>query len=150
MYLIMKCEELHDQYECDVNRIPVAITPDWEKWIVKNEPTYNYEVWSYSVVEGTFSCIKNYNDYFEKGMAFYWWNEGENPEEDLPHVIAKFPNTNRNDKIPKIVEKAMIGITEDKNDFDNELDNCGYITWWDDDKYYIYGEYSDNRYSWGY
>ena len=29
-YLIVKCEPLNDQYECDANRIPLCITEDWK------------------------------------------------------------------------------------------------------------------------
>lgn len=29
-YLVMKCRELDDQYECDVERFPICITDNWE------------------------------------------------------------------------------------------------------------------------
>lgn len=31
-YLVVKCYELHDQWECDADRIPVCMTNDWRKW----------------------------------------------------------------------------------------------------------------------
>lgn len=36
-YLIVKCEPLNDQYECDANRIPLCITEDWKSVIPKCE-----------------------------------------------------------------------------------------------------------------
>lgn len=29
-YLVMKCRELDDQYECDVERFPICITDNWK------------------------------------------------------------------------------------------------------------------------
>lgn len=53
-YLIVKCDELSDQYECDADRIPVCLTDNWAYY---NE--YGYEV--YEVLKNnTFKLIKNY------------------------------------------------------------------------------------------
>lgn len=53
-YLIVKCDELSDQYECDADRIPVCLTDNWKYY---NE--YGYEV--YEVLKNnTFKLIKSY------------------------------------------------------------------------------------------
>lgn len=31
-YLVVKCEALHDQYECDAHRIPICVTTDYSKY----------------------------------------------------------------------------------------------------------------------
>ena len=75
MYLIMRCDELGDQYECDANREPIAITSDWKDWLKENNPDYLFEVYSW---DGTsMECIKDYDSFMEEGMAFYWWYEGK-------------------------------------------------------------------------
>lgn len=53
-YLIMKCDELSDQYECDADRSPVCLVDDWAYY---NE--YGYEV--YEILKNnTFKLIKSY------------------------------------------------------------------------------------------
>lgn len=31
-YLVVKCYELHDQWECDADRVPECMTNDYLKW----------------------------------------------------------------------------------------------------------------------
>lgn len=153
LYLIMHCDELHDQYECDANRIPVAIVEDWKNWIKNHVPDYDYEVWQYDD-NGKFSCIKDYTEGMEEGMALYYWDSYENPEVDKAHVIAKFPSFTRNNTVPSIVRKTIkkgAYTCDDEKGVNDELLNCGYITWYNkENRYYVYGEYRDNRYSFGY
>lgn len=53
-YLIIKCNELSDQYECDADRFPVCLVDDWADF-----NKYGYEV--YEVLKNnTFKLIKNY------------------------------------------------------------------------------------------
>lgn len=149
-YLIVRCNELRDPFECDADREPIIMTDDWRQWAEKNSPKYDFEVWEYSEKDKKFYCIKDYNEYLEAGMAFYWWDDEEDEDEVPPHIIAKFPNTNQDSKIPEIVEKAMNGMTEEENDFYNGLCYSEHITWWNNGKTYVYGYYHDNHYSRGY
>lgn len=32
-YLIVKCVDLNDQYECDANRIPLVLVDDYVEWL---------------------------------------------------------------------------------------------------------------------
>lgn len=58
MYLIVKCKELSDPYECDADRRPLCLTENYSKY------GRGYEI--YKVLpNGTFKKIK---DYEEKGM----------------------------------------------------------------------------------
>ena len=59
-YLIMKCDELSDQYECDADRSPVCLADNWTYY---NE--YGYEV--YEVLKNnTFKLIKSYEQVDKK------------------------------------------------------------------------------------
>ena len=63
-YLIIKCDELGDQWECDANRTPICITDDYSKY------GYGYEVYEL-LTDNTFKLIKNYEDTIEEGFAIY-------------------------------------------------------------------------------
>lgn len=56
-YLIIQCDELLDQYECDADRKPICITDNIDIW-----KAYGYEI--FEILEnGTFHIIQNYYDY---------------------------------------------------------------------------------------
>lgn len=144
-YLIVKCEELTDQYECDADRTPMYMTDDWKNNYPKN---YNFEVWELSKT-GTFRCIKSYEDSMEEGMFFgYIVPDGDyfdNPDDLV--VLKKFPNKTKNEKCPKDIMK----ILKSKEYFEDCLKDSGYITGYNDgEKFYIYGTYEDNNYTVGY
>lgn len=44
LYLIVKKEELNDQYECDADRTPILITQD-KKIIAQYENNFEYEIY---------------------------------------------------------------------------------------------------------
>ena len=144
-YLIVKCDELGDQFECDADRTPMFMTDDW----VNNYPKdYRFEVWKL-LENGTFKCIKSYEDSMEKGMFFGYIVPGgdyfDNPDDLV--VLKKFPNKTKNEKCPKDIMKTL----KSKKYFEDCLKDSGYITGFNDDEnFYIYGTYSDNTYSVGY
>ena len=32
-YLIVRCIDLNDQYECDADRRPIMLVDDWQEWL---------------------------------------------------------------------------------------------------------------------
>ena len=56
-YLIIKCKELKDQWECDVDRAPICITNDFNKF-----NKFGYEIYEIRA-NGTLRLLKDY----EKG-----------------------------------------------------------------------------------
>ena len=141
-YLVVECNELCDGYECDANRTPRFITDDW-----KNH-TYDYDFEVYEILENgeIGKKIKSYDNYLETGMALYYWSEDEDCEEVSPTVIYKYPNTTNKNKVPEEVKKYI----KKGNDVYDNLISSGDITFYIDGKYYVYGKYSDNHYSFGY
>lgn len=136
-YLIMKCEELRDQYECDAARTPITMTDNWKTWYKDNNPDYYFEVYEYK--NNHFTCIKDYTTSTENGMVFVWFDENT-PEYEF-NVITRFPDYNRDMPIPKdLYARAKMG-----EDFEDALSNCGYISWNEGDTYYAYTEYHDNH-----
>lgn len=59
-YLIVKCEELNDQYECDAYRTPITMTANWKNWCKVKKPKFLFEV--YEFVNDNFKLIKEYYD----------------------------------------------------------------------------------------
>lgn len=43
-YLIVRCIDLNDQYECDADRRPIVLVDNWEEWISAH-PKEHYEVY---------------------------------------------------------------------------------------------------------
>lgn len=56
MYLIVKCEELHDQWETDAHRTPICLTEDYSSYGL------DYEV--YEVEED--NSLKRIKNYYEE------------------------------------------------------------------------------------
>lgn len=61
-YLIVKCVELADQYECDADRTPIALVDDWEAYCIENADD-DFEVWKLNE-NGSFVRIKTYYEEF--------------------------------------------------------------------------------------
>ena len=57
MYLIIKCDELSDQWECDAYREPICITEDYSQY---NKLGYEiYEI----LADGNLRNIKDYDEW---------------------------------------------------------------------------------------
>lgn len=136
MYLIMSCNELGDQWECDADRTPITLTEDWQEWFKNIKPSYQFEV--YEFIDNGFSLIKEYDTPMESGMVFAYYGE-----DDEPIILEKFPNATRETRVPKdILARARRG-----EDYDNSLRNCGHISWLENEILYCYTEYADSRIS---
>ena len=55
-YLVIKCFELCDQYECDADRIPVCVTNDYSLYNERGYEIYKIEE------NGNLIKIRNYED----------------------------------------------------------------------------------------
>jgi hypothetical protein len=96
--------------------------------------------------DGTLTLMKQTETCKEEGMALYRWKRDDDPEEVEPQVIYKYKNKTRNAKIPAAVKDAMSKL----DDVDNSVKSCGYMNGFDDEYYWVYGEYMDDDYSLGY
>lgn len=134
-YLIMKCDVLDDQYECDADRTPVTMTNDWLAYYRTHDIDYQFEVWELKE-DNSFECVKEYDESVEFGMVLGYIDHNQKN-----NIILRFPNLTRNDIIPMgIMERAQAGKC-----FENTLNSCGTITWEEDNNMYFYAEYEDNR-----
>lgn len=67
MYLIVKCTELLDQYECDYDREPLKVVSDYTPYDKKG-----YEVYEIST-SGGLNCIRKADAVTEKGVGLFWF-----------------------------------------------------------------------------
>ena len=157
-YLIVKCTELGDQFECDANREPMFLVDDWKDWFNKNHPTYQFEVYKF-VDDNEATLEKTYDEAMDEGMALYFWNMDDDHEEVAPTVVARYKNYDRKKKVPNKVWKIFRqgaywadGDEFTEQNFKDDLRSCGYVSWDDKEhkKYWVYGYYADGRYCLGY
>lgn len=153
MYLIVRCDQLNDQYECDADRSPITLTEDWKKWFDDNHPQYLFEVYEFRV--SGFEQVKSYETPMERGMALYYWDKDHQSDEDYTYptaVIQKWPNATRDDDIPdNVLAFAREYYDGDAKDMKMDL-YCGGSFGWEDDQqnWWVYGTYHDSFYDLGY
>ena len=147
-YLIVKCEELSDQWECDAYRVPERMTDDCSGYGM------GYEVYEVQK-DNTLKCIKEYDVALEEGFAVYSWNKDVDPcEERIPNnVYKKFKNAKRADftkaKAKKL--KAQYGFKATVTEIFDDIDCCGaHGEEMENGVYMVIGEYQDNSYSTGF
>ena len=62
MYLVVKCTELADPYECDADRKPMFITEDKNEAFKTKNRKYPFEVWQTTGINGkNLVKIKDYD-----------------------------------------------------------------------------------------
>lgn len=133
-YLIVKCEPLGDQFECDANRTPLCMVDDYKTF----KADYDFEVYELGA-DGVFSLVKEYDDYMgDEGMGLFYIKEFAEDDEII--VIKKFPGLDRHSELPEEVQK-LVNKWKDDSSFCNDLRSCGNINWTDDGGFAWYGEY---------
>lgn len=154
MYLIMRCDELSDQWECDADRTPIAIVDDWKKWFDEQKPLdYLFEVYEWDGKNMT--NVKDLYIPMDEGMVLCFWEDGS-IDDARPVILQQWSGRTREDKIPHSV---WIEISEFLASDDNvagdtyktvmdSIKSTGEYSWQTetDDGLFVYGEYSDNRY----
>lgn len=144
-YLIIKCEELGDQWECDADRTPILITDDKSKY------GRGYEVWQIND-DGTLTKIKEYETPLEKGMALYYWEDGEDEEGIDPQILEKYKDSRR-DSFSKSFFKTLknrVGFSSSVKDIMTDVQCSGAHGELIKNKWTVFGEYSDNVFKTGY
>lgn len=144
-YLIIKCETLDDQWECDANRTPLCMVNDYSKYGL------GYEVWERKT-DGSFERIKDYDEALEEGFALYSWEEDEETVECEPIVKYKKANWTRNDVTKAFVKKLKqeVGFHETVNDIFRDIVNCGSHGEIINKRWVVFGEYTDSHFTCGY
>lgn len=119
MYLIVKCTELTDQFECDYDREPLKVVSDYTPYDKKG-----YEIYEIST-SGGLNCIRRPYQVTESGVGLFWFKSfTQTPSK----VFWKKPDISlRNVPLSQIKEWfSEVGVKNvDDYDLDDMLD-CGY------------------------
>lgn len=145
-YLIIKCDELGDQWECDANRTPICLTNDYDKY-----NTMGYEI--YKIKEnGTFELIRNYDDVTNEYMCVYWWNDEDKVEEQSPDKIIKIQKGDRDNVTKSLIKKIkqQYHFTDTIKEIERNIYCSGYHSELIDNKWTVFGETFDNWFPYGY
>lgn len=98
-YLVVKCDELGDQWECDADRQPICLVEDYGKYDVMGYEIYEIQE------DGTFELIRHYNDVERELICVYWWEDAE----DKFERVEKW----KPDKLDVIIEGTREDVTLD-------------------------------------
>lgn len=60
-YLIVRCAELNDQYECDCDRLPIKLVDNYEEYYDR----YGYEVYE-CLPNGNLNLIQSYDSCYNE------------------------------------------------------------------------------------
>jgi hypothetical protein len=140
-YLIVKCEELLDQYECDCNRVPFKMVNDYSSY------GHGYEIYELNK-DNTFRLIKEYDSCLEEGIGVYKLDENDK----LKKVYEKHKNMTR-DNIPKSQLKKWkhsYGFQGTIKEIYESIEHSGGYGEIINNEWTVIGEYYDDCYSSGY
>ncbi len=144
MYLIMKCSELSDQFECDASREPFCLTEEPKQY------GYGFEVYKVKS-NNTFELVKEYDVANETGFAIVDWIETDDDENDTAFVIKKYPNLTRETITKSQVKqiKKEFGFIETVKKIFDDISYSGSHGEVISEKWRVFGEYLDNNFDRG-
>ena len=144
-YLIIQCEALNDQWECDAMRTPLCMVNDYSKYGL------GYEIWERQA-DNSFKLIKDYEEALEKGFSLYSWDVDEETADCEPIVQYKKIGWTRNDITKAFVKKLKqeAGFHNTVNEIFNNIVSCGFHGEVIGERWVVFGKYMDNHFTCGY
>lgn len=145
-YLIIECDELHDQWECDANRTPICLTNDYSEYNKRG-----YEIYEINA-NGTLKQIRDYNSITETWVCVYLWNDSEKVEEESPDTIIKIKKGDRHNITKSLIKKIkqQYHFSESINEIEIDINCSGSHAEEINNKWVVFGEVFDDFYSYGY
>ena len=145
LYLVVKCSELGDQWECDADRTPLCLTENVSQYGL------GYEIYRVNP-DNTFTLIKEYNKGLEFGMVLYLWDKSDENTEKIPIVLEKWKDKKRDTVTKSLVKniKKKAGFHAPIKEIMNNIQCCGSHGETIQDRRVVFGEYTDSNYSLGY
>lgn len=146
-YLIVKCEELDDPYECDADRMPICLTDDYNKY-----NKYGYEIYRINN-DNSLTKVRDYNSVTTTKMGVYYWNYDNynDLESTKPNVLETWKGDSDSitkSQVKKLKEKYHFkGMVKDIYD---DITHCAGYGEEIDGKWTVIGEINDNDYCIGY
>lgn len=139
-YLIIKCDELSDGWECDAYREPICMTGDYSKY------GYGYEAYELQS-DNTFKLIKDYDKFNEEGIAVYDYTDDK-----LNKVFEKHKDLGRYKITKSQIKKwkSKYHFKETVEEIFTDLQCTGSYGEQINDRWTVIGEYIDDKYTSGY
>lgn len=145
-YLIVRCEELNDGWECDADRTPVCMTDDPSPY------GRGYEVYELQE-DGFFEKVKDYEDANAEGMALYRWNLDDDMNEVSPEVLERYPCLDRSDVTLEMVSAIAERVGFEECEVAEILHDIHHMSAYGEEvgEYWVvFGRYADNYFDCAY
>ena len=142
MYLIVKCEDLSDQYECDADRTPLCVVEDYLPYFKRG-----YEIYAINA-DGSLTLEKDHYVAGEKGMCVARWVM----DDDRFLGVEKFKNMTRKDVTAEFLKslKKKYGFTDSVKKIHQYILRGGDYADEANGEWVVIGEYEDEIYPIGY
>ena len=120
-YLIIKCKELNDQYECDADRTPVCVTDDYSSYNKKGYEIYRIEE------NGNLTKIREYDEVSECYIGYFEWNDEDDDYDNGPLKKVRLKNGDRDDVSLSDIKKwkKLFHFSASANEIKEDIDCCG-------------------------
>lgn len=146
-YLVIECNELGDQWECDADRKPVCLVEDYSQYNKRG-----YEIYEIKT-DGTLKIIREYDDITNERICVYWWNSENKVEEcPLPDKIIKIKDGDRDNVTKSLIKKIKqkYKFADTIEEIEGDISCSGNHAELIDNKWIVFGEAFDDWYPYGY
>lgn len=146
MYLVIKCNELGDQWECDADRQPVCLTNDYSKYDKRG-----YEIYKVNE-DNTFTLIRDYDTVSKEEMVIAIWNNSDFEYEEEPDKIITICEGDRENVTTSMIKKLKKEYHFSETIKEIALDIRGSGSYGEEvnGKWIVFGEKCDDYVSRGY
>lgn len=144
-YLVVECNELGDQWECDADRKPICLVEDYSQYNKRG-----YEIYEIKK-DGTLDLIRNYDDITDERICVCWWNDEEDGS-DIPDKIIEIKKGDRDNVTKSLVKKIkqQYNFKDTVNEIYRDISCSGSHGEEIDGKWVVFGETFDDWYPKGY
>lgn len=145
-YLVIKCEELGDQWECDADRKPVCVVNDYSQY-----NKHGYEIYEIKT-DGTLKIIREYDDITNERVCVYWWNDENKVSKYFPDEIIEIQNGDRDSVTKSLIKKIKqkYKFADTIKEIERDISCSGNHAELIDNKWVVFGETFDDWYPCGY
>jgi hypothetical protein len=116
-YLVIKCKELGDQWECDADREPLCVVDDYTAY-----DKCGYEIYRIHD-DGSLEKIREYDDITDEYIAYCEYDENES--QDIPVKVIRLKDGSRYDITKSDIKKWLkqFDFTDLADEIETDL-NC--------------------------
>lgn len=143
-YLVVMCEELSDQYECDADRTPLCVVDDYTEY---NKSGYEiYQILS----DGTLAKIRAYDEINDEYIACVVWDM-ETDFDDKPLEVIRLIDGDRDNITKSMLKqwKAKYGFLTSLKEMVSGINCFGAVGDEIDGKWIVIGECHDDHFARG-